>query len=668
MLLAASGEDAGLDALLAEAQQHIENERLNVDYTPSVVSVIEHDQMAVLGIKTLFEALSIMPGVETSVSHFGVKKVIVRGSDNPDNFTFDKTLLKIDGVPIETAFLSNTGTYLELPVDVIERIELLRGPASALYGNGAYNGVINVITRHHPKNGSGLFFSGGSYGYRMGGGRVVSQLDPETVLHLDAYVQRSEKQLDADASFAMKHIYVPDVGPIDFPRDPQSNEQLNDYSIGITLLHEGWSLRTRYKERESGNYYGWNERLELTADHRNKEKYFFVEAAYDTVVADATDLKTSIQFSRYDLTLDAQDYYKDSGSGYFIPYEFSLYESEDKYRIESELTSRTFGAHTIISGVLWQSIRERSNEISDELSPYGDRPMVTEGLRRDSVALYARDTWDVSEEVAILMALRGDYYTKEEKLYPSAQLGALYTPDDRVQFKFNYGHAFRVPSWVEAYSIEYGPGDGTRPGDSDLEAETTDTFEAVAIMHQNRQRFKFNAYYSLQRNVLDIDDSGSIGGYKNCADRTSAGAEASYDVTLFIQDQANLNLSYTHSTYTTAGSGIGQLMPTTAIWMAKGYYVHYFSPLLSLSALGKYIGERPRNQEFDESHADNQALDPYFTLDLTLAYSAQKGLNMRFGIKNISDADVRYPSYYDRHEAGLPREGRNFLAEVEYRF
>ncbi|MHC3993592.1 TonB-dependent receptor plug domain-containing protein [Thiomicrolovo sp. ZZH C-3] len=668
LLASATGSD-DLAALLDEANRDIASAGLNLDYTTSVVSVLEHDQLFRLGVNTLFEALSIMPGIETSISQFGVKKVIVRGLDNPNTFTFDKTRLELDGVPIETAFLSNTATFLELPVAIIERIEVLRGPASAYLGNGAFNGVISVTTRHSQSDGSALFFGGGSYAYRIGGGRSFTAFGPETSLQADVYLQRSDKFLKAGDAFVPKNIYDPvSRNTIPFLRAPESNERLNDYSIGMTLQHGGWSLKSRLKSRESGNYYGWNERLELDTDPRNVERYFFMEAGYEASLSSETSLTTTLDYSYYDLDIKVQDYYREPDLGVWIPYRFNVRESEDKFRAESRLKSTAIEGHAIETGVLWQRIRERSNAITDTITPYGDRPVVEEGLRRDNLALYLRDNWDVSRKVGLLLAARGDYYTKEKRFYPSAQLGALYTPNDQWQFKLNYGHAFRVPSWVEQYSVEYGPGDGTRAGNSGLNAETTDTFEAIAIFKKDAaQRFQLNGYYALQRDVLDIDDSLAEGGYKNWPERTSAGFEMAYDAMLLAQDHLHLSLSYTHTTYQTADSGIEQLMPTAALWMTKGYYVHYMSPLFSLSLLLKYIGEHPYNREF-EARAGSVNLDPYLTLDTTLAYVSPAHWSLQFSMKNLTGADVRYPSYYSRHPEGLPREGRNFLVEAEYRF
>lgn len=658
-----------LGHLLSDAAVQIEKERLNVDYTPSVVSVVDHKRLSVLGIKTLFEALSILPGVETSISQFGIKKVIVRGFDNPDNFTFDKTRLLIDGVPIETAFLSNTSTFLELPVDVIDRVELLRGPASAFYGSGAFNGVINVITRHRERDGNALFASGGSYGYTLAGGRFYYALDDGTSLAMDAYLQRASKQLPLPSEFSMNNVIDPvTFEPIPFPRPLETNEQLHDYSIGAILKHGGWHLKTRFKDRQSGNFYGWDEKLEMRTDLRTEEKYFYVEGGFATAVAPDTALDTVLEYSRYSMDVDAQNY---EGVGeYQIPYVFGLNASENRFRLESKMSNRSLEEHAIEAGIVLQTIREIGNEIKENLSPYGNRPMVTPGLRRDHIALFARDTWDVSDQVGILAAVRGDYYTEEEQLYPSAQFGVLYTPVHALRMKFNYGHAFRVPSWVEQYSVAYGPGDGTRNGYPDLIAETTDTLEWIGIWQRgSRSRLQLNTYFSWMNDVIDACDSKMIDeDYVNWPERTSTGAELSYDQTLFVQDKLHLNLSYTHTTYETAGSQIEQLMPTAAIWMAKGYYVHYLTPSLSLSGLGKYVGKRPRNEEFDQDHSVNVDLDPYFTFDIAIAYQSTYHWDLRFAVKNLFDEDVRYPSYYSRHPYGIPREGRNFLAEAEYRF
>lgn len=662
-----NAQENDFDRLLETATEHATQERLNLDYTPSVITVLDHDRMVLLGIKTLFEALSILPGVETSMNQIGIKKVIVRGFDNPNNFTSDKTKLLIDGTPIETAFFSNTSMYLNLPVDIIERVEVLRGPGSALYGSGAYNGVINVITRYHSLDANALFAGGGSYGYYVLGGRAFYDLGPQTQLHADAYIQRSSQQLIVEDNFERSNLIDRSAMTMVVPSDtPQSQEQLDDYSVGFRLTHGHLVVKGRLKRHKSGNYFGWGEKLEQNRG-QGQETYAYAVAEHTAPIAPQTSWRNSFTFSRFSVQTDQQDYYKiQSDPNRFIPYSFSLEEEEKRYRFESRLQTQRLHTHAIETGVMFESIREVNNSISDDLSPYGTRALVTPGVVRDTVALFLRDTWEVSETATLFGAFRGDYYAQQRRLYPSAQFGAVFVPDDAWQFKLNYGHAFRVPSWVEQHSVEYGEGDGTRAGNPDLRAETTDTFEFVTVARlPYAQRVRFNTYYSRQHDVIDIDDVSE--GYANRPDRTSVGVEATYDIDLRAQDHLSANFSWTDTTYITPESDIRQRMPTAAGVMIKGYYIHYFRPTLSLSLLGKYIGERPRNQEYD-SDIDNQDIDSYFLVDLTAVYAPNRHWHWRFSLKNALDADVRFPSYYSHEDVGIPRPGRTYLVDMEYCF
>ncbi len=278
LLEAGNLAESDIVSIFDDATERVTETRLNIDHTPSVVSVLNHAEMGALGIKTLFEALSILPGVETSINQFGIKKVTIRGFDNPITYTFDKALLVVDGVRIEMGMMGNSSFYLDLPIDVIERIELLRGPGSALYGPGAFNGVINVITRQSSTAGNGLFFSIGSHDYLMGGVRQHYKIGEETVLHADLYYQKNRKMVYAGEQFVNlgvvdRHTFQ----PVPFEREPESNEVLDDYSLAFTLQHKQWSFKTRFKENKHGNFFGWDEHLELGTDKRARQQYLFAQ-------------------------------------------------------------------------------------------------------------------------------------------------------------------------------------------------------------------------------------------------------------------------------------------------------------------------------------------------------------------------------------------------------
>ena len=665
--------ESDIVSIFDDATEQVTQVKLNIDHTPSVVSVLNHAKMSALGLKTLFEVLSILPGVETSVNQLGIKKVVIRGFDNPITYTFDKALLIVDGVRIEMGIMGNSSFYLDLPVDVIERVELLRGPGSALYGPGAFNGVINVITRQSSDSGNGLFFSFGSDGYLMGGLRQHYKIAKDTVLHADLYYQKNEKMVYAGERFIRSSVidrYT--LQPIPFEREPESNEVLDDYSLAFSLQHKQWTFNARIKENKHGNFFGWDEYLELGTDKRAKQQYLFAQIAYADRLTDGLAINAKFSYGYYKLDLDAQNYALIPSVRLRTPYVFSMNEKEQNFIFDTSMALSSFDDHLFTAGLYLQSLQEISNSLDDDISPYGRRAMFKNGVKRNIIGLHARDDMSIGDDLSAMIALRFDYYTKEKNLYPSAQVGLVYSANEMLNLKLNYGHAYRLPSWIQQYSIEYGPGDGMREGNPDINAETTDTFEAIAIFrYAHQHHLQGNIYYSIIDDVIDIydDEVNDIDTYANQPSRSSYGIELDYSFLFGTQNCLNINFTYNKTTYVSVKNQIEQTMPGVAQVMAKGSYLHYITPIVSFSTLVKYIGKRPKNHEFDSSLSrENLDIDAYTTVDLTLNVTTGHHWDIHASVKNLFDADIYYPSVYNRHPGGIPREGRNFLLQMEYGF
>ena len=667
---ASTEEEKDLLNILDDATQVVTHSKLNIDYTPSVVTVLEHQQLRSLGVKTLFEALFILPGVETFINFVGSKKVIFRGFDNPNNYAYDKAKLIIDGVPIETGLYGNTNYYLDLPTDIIERIEVLRGPGSALYGSGAFNGVINVVTRHDKETGNALFFSAGSYDYLLGGLRQHYTLGQNTALLTDLYYQRNRKMLPLGREFEVKNVVDHLSGdPIPFGRNLESDETQNDYSLGLTLTHQAWTFRTRYKDHKDGTYYGWIENLDMDADHFVKYRYIFTQIEYNKLLSLETSFNAKLGYSHFKGHVDQQSY-SEVLPGTLSPYDFIIHVKEQHFNLDTSVTTSAVEAHTITAGAEFKTIREIDNSIHDDITIYGERALIKRGLKQNMLAFFARDIISLDESLTALLALRYECSGEDHRFYPGAQAGLVYTADNHWNFKLNYGHAFRIPSWLEQYSIQYDDAESTTRGNPGLTAETTDTFEAVAIYRSSEMHHaQFNIYYSILKNVLDIDSSDfeSGGQYINRPNRTSYGVEMAYTLRTTRQNRLHLNFTYNQTSYLTPQNDIEQTMPGVAQVMAKGHYTHYLTPMFSLSTLVKYIGQRKAHEDFasPDSRAD---LDAYTTVDTSLNITNWHRWDIHATVKNMFNADVRYPSLYDQHPEGLPREGRNYLLQAEYTF
>lgn len=120
----------------------------NLKEAPAVISVINEFEIKNTGAKDLIEILKLVPGIDFGTDVNGVVSLIYRGIWVQEG----KALLMIDGQPINEMLYGCNHLGLELPVENISRIEILRGPGSATYGDYAEMLVINVITKHTLSN------------------------------------------------------------------------------------------------------------------------------------------------------------------------------------------------------------------------------------------------------------------------------------------------------------------------------------------------------------------------------------------------------------------------------------------------------------------------------------------------------------------------------------
>ncbi|MEP7165303.1 MAG: TonB-dependent receptor plug domain-containing protein [Ferruginibacter sp.] len=156
---AADYEDMSLKALLSIKIVSVSKNSESLFEAPLSASVITREEIRKTGCTSIMEALRLVPGMIVREQSNGNYDIHLRGMDNvPPNAPFDgnstTTLVMIDNRPIYN-YLKG-GTFWEtLPVDIndVEKIEVIRGPAAALYGPNAVSGVINIITRHIKKEG-----------------------------------------------------------------------------------------------------------------------------------------------------------------------------------------------------------------------------------------------------------------------------------------------------------------------------------------------------------------------------------------------------------------------------------------------------------------------------------------------------------------------------------
>ena len=285
VLYAEEPGDEFLELLQGDLQKYSQiatETKQNVDYMPYVVSVLNNKELTKLGILNLREALSLIPGVDISITMLGVENPIFRGS-NP--FAMGQSKLIIDGIVVNSQMFNAYSQYLDMPIDIIERIEVVRGPGSTLNNVNAYAGSIHVITKANNNNKAkkekSIFASYGSDNYKMGG-FVASYENEDFKLSGDLFYQEHDKELPA--------------GPDRLGNSSIAPVWLENYALGLNVSYKDLYLKSRFSGNKGGVSYGQSFILSDDDSDNLDIKNNFAELGYNFDIAKYIKAKLSVSY------------------------------------------------------------------------------------------------------------------------------------------------------------------------------------------------------------------------------------------------------------------------------------------------------------------------------------------------------------------------------------
>jgi iron complex outermembrane receptor protein len=668
----ANASEDDFSSLLNEVTGIATKTKLNIDYQPSVVSVLHADKLKKIGIRNLHEAIGLLPGIETSILHTGWKKVIIRGAHNPDTFVFDKYKLYIDGVDVGSDLYSTSYFYLDFPVELIDRIEVLRGSASTIYGPGAFSGAINVITKSSQSGTSdAVFGSVGSYDYTKAG--FVKHLNVgEWNIGIDTYHQHSNKKLDAGSSFVSSNEEA-------YSRtDYNSLESFEDYSIGVTAKNSDFTLIARYKSEVTDNFYGLNETLEPVTGGYQRNQSGIIELQNRHNINNELSLETKVGVNYYAFTFDSTIYQDYKGMGLTARMN-PTYEQLNSY-MEMNLKGQNFLDHDWMVGASTQKINTIKNVFGTTLRTQGDGGPTVLGtmeylegqyglLNGDNdqwiKSAYAQDIYSINNDWDLSANVRLDSYALFETMF-SYRLGTVYRLDEGNIFKAVYGRSYRAPSYVEAFQAAQ---DGLKDGNPNLTPELIDTYE-LAYTHKNESTIiRTNLFYSVMQDVIDRvehEPISFVGDYANHKQRNAKGIELEFTRRFGNGSELMANLSYVRTEYFSPDyyTPVLYQSPEISEVLSKGYFLYPWSEAFSFNTAWYYSGPK---KGFDRGNNDTQTYGSTMVIDETIVYDIDESSTVTVSAKNLFNEPVMYPSYKGEHE-GMRREGRNWLVTYEKRF
>ena len=688
-----SGDINDFESLLENVSTLATKKSLNVDYMPSVVSVVDAQTYIDAGIQNVGEALGMLPGIQIQLSPMGYKMSTVRGFKNPNAYLSDRIKILVDGVAINNEVSGSSDFYMDFPLQLIDRIEVLRGPNSTTQGSGAFYGTVNIITKlGNSKKENKIFFGAGSYKTLTAGADIYALSDNWKIFS-DGYIAHNEKSLPVDG------------------RTEGTDEAMKDFSIGLKAVNGGFEFLTRYKRSVYGNFYGFEENLDPipTSPKEHINAYFFSQASYKTNLSNI-GIETKVNFSHRELNeganIDSIGYVASRFNTVGVTMQEGFYFTEQlkeqNFEAESILTLPKFKSNEIVAGVGARYVRiaqddyynSVENAITQNISTILASPNYNSFRFRESREPafwadpttsfirgnqsrtigygYFQDLISLSPDVDLILGARVDNYSDIGTKW-SQRAAVVYRTDDKTIFKLLYGSAFRAPSFTEAYAnghINY------RAGVENIKPEETNTYEAVVIYSPDfNNKFSIDFFYSQLKNVIDLEEfSSTIPGYQNYNDRISKGVEFEYNFQSNPKHDFYFNASYIETGYATPPEedypvSLSQSMPDISKVMLKAIYIYRPIDNLSFGTTWQYLSKTAQSQIgwILEDGVDTTVHQQHI-VDETLTYKFSASSEFRATVKNIFNEDIRDPSYYYNTAGGIKREGRNYLFSYVQRF
>lgn len=693
-----------------------------VSEAPASVSIVSSKDIETKNVQRVDEAIKNLPGVY--VEGYGghipsscMNDVSLRGI--PGSF---RTLVLIDNQPLNNAS-SGDVNWSSIPVEDIERIEVVPGPFSSLWGGNAMGGVINIISKV-PKKREFTFKSGyGSDDLKSVSLRYADRLFDRLSLSINYGYKGSDGYIKDDVvkSASAGAGTIPVTG-WERTTNPYGNTVylLGDkgempwwqHNAGLRLFYDitpssKISLGVSYHKHKT-DFDAFNTYLRdasgnpvssgnITFNDNGAKKITLREsdflflpigeeirkytASYETKIGSTGNLKIDLGFM-------------DNGYWYIQPFS-SATRNGGPGKFADIPSSRLYGSAQVSFPVLEKNLfvigvsanKDELDKKEYDLANWRDEDAKgsviykADGQSR-TYAVFLQDEIFLRENLTLYIGGRYDYwetegmveqfvaptfrneYSKRSKSAFSPKASVVYTPWDKTTLRASVGKAFRAPSLSEMYSTLVVSSGKVYESNPDLKPEKTTSWE-IGVEQRLWEGATLRATY-YENYLTDLiyasDVSPTLNVKRNAGKAEVKGVELEMRQKVFTGVTAFANFTYNDA----------KIVENSAIPETEGKRMTYIPQKQfnigvdvkkgpwSGSIIGRYVGDVYANDmNLDTVNGVYGSRDPYFVLDAKVGYQIAKWLSASLAVDNILDRD-----YYQYWKVS----GRAFFGELTIKF
>jgi iron complex outermembrane receptor protein len=656
---------------------------------PAVASVITASQIRAMGARDIDQILESVPGLHISLNAIYNPEYLFRGISSDFN---PQVLMLINGIPITNLFQGDRNlVWGGMPVEAISRIEVIRGPGSALYGADAFAGVINIVTKtpgEIKQNSAGVRI--GSFDTTDVWFTAAGEKGELAYMGSVEFTQSdgSDAQINSDAQSLLDFITGTAVS------NAPGSVNLSSDNVELRLEASYKKLRVRAGSQIRKNIGdGAGAAQALNPENKFSSQRFNVDLTY---TEEELFEKTSVEFqaSYFDTSQEVEGnfiLYPAGSTGPFLdPFGVpifppfpdgvignpEIFERHSRFSVRAEHSG--IDKHHISVGAGYydgeiDKITESKNfgynpetmQVilpGDPLVDVSDTPFVflTEDSR-DNTYLFLQDVWLLANDWELTAGLRHDNYS-DFGTTTNPRLALVWSTSYKLTTKFLYGEAFRAPSFAQTRAIN----NPLILGNINLKPEEIKSYEVAFDYRPNYDlTLMTNFFYYDWTDIIQFipDTNNSTRTAQNSGEQTGYGME--FEAIWQATENVTLtgNLAVQNSTDETADVPAAK-SPEKQLYLRADWIL---PKDWRINLRANWVMDRNRLSEDMRSDIDDYAL-----FDLSLRKVMSNSFEFALTVNNLFDEDAREPSPNSDPMPFIPNDlplsGRALLGEIRYHF
>ena len=652
-------------AFLAQAQEAVELEKTVVTATrtetpvenlPVSVTVITQDEIEKMHAKTVDDVLNKAAGVQIrrgkGLANTGSHTTLyMRGTGDSS-----RVLVLKDGIPLNTTYIGSVNFWGVISVEDIEKIEIVRGASSALYGSSAMGGVINIITRPAREKTSGsVSFEGGTFDTYIGNANIAAATDK-----FGLRASAGHKRTDG-------YEYYEGEKWKDYYKTPEN--ELTNVSVGGDIWLGESILKLDYEYFMEDSLSATTTQYDGEAENNNYMLSYSIPIG-------KTDVSIKSFYFDYEYSTKARKYNKTTKNHDKFYYDSNV--PKDEYGLMMQVSTE-LGSHrlTVGSDLKWGKCDSKytyvtgkrifsgkqdlySVFVNDEML-IGDKLILSAGVRYDSWKNHSADFYDDTN--ATVRSIK--YPEKTDEAW-SPRAGVVYKVTEDTKLRASFGTGFKVPSLY--YLYKSGPHGATRfdLANPDLGPEEMPwSYDVGFDMKPNDNlNLSFTFYQSQFKDFLGDKtlDPSEVPSYftpdpgmaviqkVNMGQIDIHGVEAGLEYAFNSRWSAFVNHTYNVSKikeYEAKPEVEGNDLSYTPRHMTKIGFIYDNPDLFTLGIYLTNVGCRFGDFE----NTDKKKLEGYQVVDMKVSRELFDGMDLFVSVDNLTDE--KYKEYYTTYNPPL---------------